>query len=128
MGCCLTWETFCADGELEFALLRSRFLLNMKITVVITRKFIFFSKLQTFNDMIILEYQNSTILLHQSFCCIRCWLQIDRAIMLGQYTPIALMVIITIMLIEAAGSVDESTMKNLPRKYKIYLLKSQFYL
>ena len=48
--------------------------------------------------------------------CYRCWLQIDRAIMLGQYTPIALMVIITIMLIEAAGSVDESTMKKLPRK------------
>ena len=47
--------------------------------------------------------------------------------MLGQYTPIALMVIITIMLIEAAGSVDESTMKSLPRKYKIYLSKSQYY-
>ena len=48
--------------------------------------------------------------------CNRCWLQMDRAIMFGQYIPIALMVIITIMLIEAAGSVDESTMTNLPRK------------
>ena len=60
--------------------------------------------------------------------CYRCWLQIDRAIMLGQYTPIALMVIITIMLIEAAGSVDESTMKKLPRKCKKFTFCSKIYI
>ena len=44
--------------------------------------------------------------------------------MLGEYAPITLMVIITIMLIEAAGSVDESTMSKLPRKYNVTYIPS----
>ena len=50
-----------------------------------------------------------------------CWLQMDKALMLGEYAPITLMVIITIMLIEAAGSVDESTMRKLPREYIFFI-------
>ena len=41
-----------------------------------------------------------------------CWLRMDSGLMIGEYVPIAFMIIIIIMLIEAAGSVDESTMSN----------------
>ena len=34
--------------------------------------------------------------------------------MFAQYTPLVLMIIMTIMMIEAAGSVDENTMTPLP--------------
>ena len=120
MGCYLIWETFCADGELEFVSLLLLSLSNMRNTGVTIRKFI----CNNYIDMShYIYFQNLIInVIKYEMNDFRCWLQIDRAIMLGQYTPIALMVIITIMLIEAAGSVDESTMKKLPRKYKFLTL------
>ncbi len=39
-----------------------------------------------------------------------CWLQIDTGLIYGQYVPILILMIINIMLIEAAGNVDDNTM------------------
>ena len=112
MECYPTWETFCVAGELEFASLRSAFHSNSKTMVVIIGE----------SDISIYDFTfTSNIYLYDMIRrirnkCFSCWLQMDSKLMLGQYAPITLMVIITIMLIEAAGSVDESTMSKLPRK------------
>ena len=42
-----------------------------------------------------------------------CWIQYDNAMLFAQIIPITVLVIASIMMIEAAGSVDESTMTRL---------------
>ena len=53
-----------------------------------------------------------------------CWLQMDSSLMLGVYIPIVVMFIIIIMLIEAAGSVDDTNMPKLPGRSKSYVIWS----
>ena len=42
-----------------------------------------------------------------------CWIQYDNSMLFAEIIPITLMVVASIMMIEAAGSVDESTMTRL---------------
>jgi hypothetical protein len=56
-------------------------------------------------------------LVRMSTCCFRCWLDYSSGLVFAQYTPLVLMIIMTIMMIEAAGSVDDNTMTPLPCKH-----------
>ena len=60
-----------------------------------------------------------------SWCCNKnfnyffyfsCWLQYDSNLLLAQLVPITVMVVASIMMVEAAGSVDESNMTRLDGK------------
>ena len=56
-----------------------------------------------------------------------CWLQYDSNLLLAQLVPITVMVVASIMMVEAAGSVDESNMTRLDGK-KLCIYLAQFSL
>ena len=53
-----------------------------------------------------------------TFFIISCWIQYDNAMLFAEIIPITVLVIASIMMIEAAGSVDESTMSRLEGNMK----------
>ena len=46
-----------------------------------------------------------------------CWLNYDSPLLFAQLVPITVMVVASIMMVEAAGSVDESNMTRLDGKF-----------
>ena len=61
--------------------------------------------------MLVMKWRQLTKLL--IFFFISCWIQYDNAMLFAEIIPITVLVIASIMMIEAAGSVDESTMSRL---------------
>ena len=54
-----------------------------------------------------------------------CWLDMDTSLYLGEYVPIGIMFIVTVVLIEAAGSADETSMPKLPDQSEAQLISAK---
>jgi len=48
-----------------------------------------------------------------------CWLQLDTSLIYGQYIPFVILMVLIVMLYEAANSVDDDHMSKLPGKHEL---------
>ena len=87
--------TFALVGVLVLWSFHSHVVLNTKNTLETISKLIFFKKII------------------QLIFYFSCWLQYDSNLLLAQLVPITVLVVAVIMMVEAAGSVDESNMTRL---------------
>ena len=100
MVCWVMLVTFALVGVLALWSFHSHVVLNMKNT------------LETISKL----FSVITIRILTIFFYFSCWLQYDSNLLLAQLVPITVMVVASIMMVEAAGSVDESNMTRLDGK------------